>query len=108
MVHIFCHTLDTIPMNSYLETELRHGTTKLWDILRIDFLLTFNFEDGFECIGEAFQEAKTVRFRTSNESIEWAPSDWSIQPQHVLECYNVIVEEEEEEPPNITIPKTEG
>ena len=25
-VHIFCHTLDTITMNWYLETELRHRT----------------------------------------------------------------------------------
>jgi len=25
-VHLFCHTLDVIPMNWYLETELRHGT----------------------------------------------------------------------------------
>ena len=26
-VHKFFHTLDTIPMNWYLETELHHGTT---------------------------------------------------------------------------------
>jgi len=25
-VHLFCHTLDVIPMKWYLETELRHGT----------------------------------------------------------------------------------
>ena len=38
-VHIFCHTLDTISMNWYLEMELRHGTTK-WDILKEILLLT--------------------------------------------------------------------
>lgn len=32
-VHLFCHTLDIIPMNCYLETELCHGTAE-WDILR--------------------------------------------------------------------------
>lgn len=51
-VHLFCHTLDTIPMNCYLETELRHGTVE-WDILREGFLMTFSFEDGFKCIDEA-------------------------------------------------------
>lgn len=45
-VHIFCHTLDTIPMNWYLETKLHHGTTE-WDILRNIFLLTFSFEEEF-------------------------------------------------------------
>lgn len=45
-VHIFCHTLDTILMNWYLETEMRHGTVE-WDILKEIFLLNFIFEDGF-------------------------------------------------------------
>lgn len=31
-VHLFYHTLDVIPMNWYLETELRHDTEE-WDIL---------------------------------------------------------------------------
>lgn len=51
-VHIFCHTLGIIPMNWYLETELRHGTME-WDILKESFLLTFSFKDGLECINEA-------------------------------------------------------
>jgi len=50
-VHIFCHTLDMILMNWYLETELQHGTTE-WDVLKEIFMLTFSFEDGFECIDE--------------------------------------------------------
>ena len=32
-VHLFCHTLDIIPMNWYLEIELRHDTAE-WDILQ--------------------------------------------------------------------------
>ena len=43
-VHLFCHTLDVIPMNWYLETKLYHGTNR-WDILRQGFLMTFSFED---------------------------------------------------------------
>lgn len=31
-VHLFCHTLGVIPMNSYMETKLHHGMEE-WDIL---------------------------------------------------------------------------
>lgn len=51
-VHLFCHTLDTIPMNWYLEMQFCHGTME-WDILREGFLMTFSFEDGFKSIDEA-------------------------------------------------------
>jgi len=52
-----------------LGTELHHGTTE-WDILRESFLLTFNFEDGFESINEVLQEIKIAIFRTPKELIE--------------------------------------
>lgn len=73
-MHILCHTLDTIPMNWYLETELRHGTVE-WDILRERFLLMFNFEDGLQCIDEALQDIKSTIFRMPKEPIEWAHPD---------------------------------
>ena len=53
-VHLFCHTLDVIPMNWYLETDLHHGTGE-WDILLEGFIMTFIFEDGFDCIHEVLQ-----------------------------------------------------
>jgi len=43
-LYLFCHTLDIMPMNWYIEMELHHGMRK-WDILREGFLLTFTFED---------------------------------------------------------------
>lgn len=58
-VHLFCHTLEVIPMNWYLETKLRHGT-KEWVVLHQGFLMRFCFEDGFKSIDEAFQEVKTT------------------------------------------------
>lgn len=45
-VELFCHTLEVIPMNWYIETELHHGTSE-WDILCEGFMLTFSFEDGW-------------------------------------------------------------
>ena len=49
-VHLFCHTLDVIPMNWYVEIELRHGTGE-WDILR---------EGGSVTIGERIHLYNTV------------------------------------------------
>ena len=87
-VHLFFHTLDTIPMNWYLEIELCHGIVE-WDILREGFLLTFNFEDGFACIDGSLQEIKAIILRTPQEPLEWIHQDWSTQLRHALECYNV-------------------
>ena len=39
-VHLFCHTLDVIPMNWYLETKLHHGTCE-WDILCEGFIIAW-------------------------------------------------------------------
>lgn len=58
-VHLFCHTLDVIPMNWYLETQLCHGTGE-WDILHEGFVMAFNFEDGFDYIDEVLQEVKAT------------------------------------------------
>ena len=51
-VHLFCHTLDVIPMNWYLEEEFWHGTEES-DVLQQGFLMMFIFEDGFESIDKA-------------------------------------------------------
>lgn len=69
-VHIFHRTLETIPMNWHLQTELSHGTME-WDLLKEGFLLTFNFEYGFTSIDEALQEIKAVIFRMPQEPMEW-------------------------------------
>lgn len=66
--HLFFHTLDVIPMNWFMETELRHGT-KEWDVLHQVFFMTFNFEDGFECIDEALQEVKEMIFKISQDPL---------------------------------------
>jgi len=56
-------------MNWYIESKLRHGTTK-WDVLKEGFLLGFSFEDGFPSIDEVLQEIKVVIFRTPKEPME--------------------------------------
>ena len=48
-VHLFIHTLDTIPRNWYTETELRRGTVT-WPLMIDSFLLTFTFESEYPSI----------------------------------------------------------
>ena len=94
-------------MNRYLETELCHCTDE-WGILRKGFLMTFNFEDGFECIDEAPHEVKAAIFRIPQDPLDLIQPDWTTQLCHALWCYNVTVEEEEHDPRKINIPETEG
>jgi len=93
-VHLFCHTLDVILMNWYLETKLCHGIDE-WDILRKGFIMTFSFEDGFDCIDEALQEVKAVIFRIPQDPLNLIQPDWTTQLRHALECYNVTAEKED-------------
>lgn len=79
-----------------------------WDVLKETFLLTFSFEDGFECIDDALQEIKVVIFRIPKELIEWVQPDWGMQLCHALECYNVTTEDGKEDPRNIHILDSEG
>src|ERR1700733_2760945 len=87
-VHLFCHTLDVIPMNWYVETELHDGIGE-WDVLHEGFVMTFSFEDGFDGIEEALQEVKATIFRVSKEPLDLAQLEWATQLSCTLECYNV-------------------
>lgn len=106
-VHIFFHTLDTISMNWYLETELQQKTAE-WDVLKESFLLTFNFEDRFECIDKSLQEIKDAIFKMPEEPITQVQPEWNTQLRHALECYNVTIQEGKEDPRNISIPESRG
>lgn len=89
-VHGFIHTLEIIPQNWYLETELRHGTMS-WEDMADGFILTFSFEDDFPCIDSALQEVIKKIFRNAT-SLTWKHPDWTVQLEHALECYNIIAE----------------
>lgn len=104
---LFCHTLDVIPMNRYLETELHHGTRK-WDILHEGFIMKFSFEDGIDYIDEELPQVKATIFQIPQDPLDLIKPDWTTQLSHALECYNVTAEEEDEDPRKINIPETEG
>lgn len=101
-VHLLCHTLDIIPINWYTETKLHHSTGE-WDILHEGCLLTFTFEDRWwDTIDDAPQVVKAAICRTTQDPME------VLQLVGSPECYSVNIEEEDEDPQKINIPKTEG
>ena len=106
-VHLLCHTADVIPTNWYIETKLRHGTCER-DIIREGFMMTFSFEDMFDCIEEALHEVKSTIFRIPHDPVDLAQPEWATQMSCTLECYNVIAKDEDEDPQKINIPQMEG
>eukprot|EP00253_Pinus_taeda_P027650 PITA_27650 len=69
--------------------------------------MKFSFEDGFECIDEALQEVKAAIFKILKDPFDLIQPDWTTQLHHVLECYNMAAEEEDEDLRNINIQKAE-
>ena len=63
-------------MNWNLEVELHHGIGK-WDILHNGFIMTFSFEEGFDCIDEALQEVKAMIFRIPQDPLDLIQPDWT-------------------------------
>jgi hypothetical protein len=87
-----------------LETELCHAIGE-WDILCEGFIMTFNFEIGFDCINQAPQEFKEAIFRIPQVPLDLIQPDWTTRLSDTLECYNGTAEEEDEDPKNINIPE---
>ena len=70
--------------------------------------MMFSFEDGFDCIDVALQEVKAAIFRILQDPLDLIHLDWTTELSHVLECYNVTTEEEDEDPKKINILEMEG
>lgn len=86
------------PMNWYNEIELRHDTSE-WDILQEGFLLTLTFEDRWsDTVDDALLAVKAPIFKIPQEPKEAFQPEWVTQLSYALECYNVNVEEDDEDP----------
>ena len=73
------------------------------------FELTFAFEFEYPSIDQALEVIKSKIFEDGTLSVS-AQSDWAIQLEHALECYNFAEEsgDEDENPRSINIPESEG
>jgi len=95
-------------MNWYTETELCHGTSE-WDVLRKGFLSTFTFEDRWsDTVDDTLHAVKAAIFKIPQKPLEVLQPEWATQLSCALECYNINVEEDDEDPRNIKILKMEG
>lgn len=83
-LHLFCHSLDVILMNWYLERELCHGIGE-WDILCEGSIMTFSLKDMFDCINEALQEVKAPIFMIPQDPLDMIQPDWTTHLNHALE-----------------------
>ena len=70
--------------------------------------MTFSFKHGLESIDEALHEIKATIFSILQEPLEWFQPDQSTQLHQALECYNVTINEGDEDPRNINSPESEG
>ena len=85
-----------------METELQRETNE--GISPTDsFILTFSFESGFECLGKALQDIQEVIFDTTKPKVECALPTWDVKMKDIVNCWNFWVEDNEEDPRNITI-----
>lgn len=70
------------------------------------FILTFNFEDDFPYIDFSLQIVKKNIFENVTP-LTWQQPNWAAHIENVLECYNLIADEEED-PRKIDIAESKG
>jgi hypothetical protein len=61
-VHKFINTLDTIPINWYLQAKLRLITTD-WEGMTLNFVTTFLLKSQYPTIDQALQTARQKVFK---------------------------------------------
>jgi hypothetical protein len=110
-MHIFIHTLDTIPKNWYLELEMHRETTR-WEDLVQRFIVTFTFKHespSIDVVLQAIQSNIILEEGTMEVVSMCSVHRANINVHELLECYNVAKEEQDEEDPrNVQVPKIEG
>lgn len=70
------------------------------------FIWKFSFEDDFLYIYSSLHTINNNIFENSAPRT-WKQPNWVVQIEHVLECYNLIVEEEDD-PRNVDKAESEG
>jgi len=59
--------------------------------------MTFNFEGRFGSIHEVLQEVKDAIFNIPQDPLDLIQLEWATQLSHMLECYNVTTNEEDDD-----------
>jgi len=78
--------------------DLYYGLSE-WDFLCEGFLLTFTFKDHWQdIVDDVLQAIKAAIFKIPQEPMEVLQREWVTQLSCTLECYNINVEEDDEDP----------
>jgi hypothetical protein len=106
-VHKSINTLDTTPINWYLEAEL-HLTTIDWQGMTHNFVATILFESQHPLVD---QDLHVVRQKVFEEApslpVEQEKDEWTAPLQKLQGCYNINADEDDD-PRNVKITEMEG
>jgi hypothetical protein len=106
-VHKFINTLETTPINRYLQAELCLITI-YWEGMTHNFVTTFLFEIQYPSVYQALQIVRQKLFEeASNLHLEQEEDEWIVSLQKLQGCYNTNVEEDND-PRKVNIAETEG
>jgi hypothetical protein len=106
-VHKFINTLDTTPINWYLQAELCL-TTSDWYGMTQKFITTFLFESQYPSLDQALQIMRQKVFEeVPNPPLEQEEEEGTAHFQCLQGCYNINVDEDDY-PRNVNIAETEG
>jgi hypothetical protein len=106
-MHKFIKMLDTIPINWYLQAELRLITAK-WEGMTQNFVTTFLFEIHYPTVDQTLH---TVRHKVFEEApslpLEQEEDEWITPLQKLQGCYNINADEDDD-PRKVNIIETKG
>jgi hypothetical protein len=106
-VHKFINTLDTTPINWYLQAELCFVTTD-WYGMTQNFIATFLFESQYPTVDQALQIIRQKVFEEApNPPLDQEKDEWTVPLQQLQECYNINVDEDDDLR-DVNILETEG
>ena len=104
-VHKFINTLDTTPINRYLQAELRFITPD-WEGMTQNFVTTFLFEIQYPIVDQALQNVRQKVFEEAPSlPLEQEEDKWTAPLQKLQGCYNIIADEDDD-PRKVNIAKT--
>jgi hypothetical protein len=106
-VHKFVNTLDTTPINWYLQAELCLITTD-WEGMTQNCVTTFLFESQFPLVDQSLQIVRQKLFEeASSLPLEQEEYEWTAPLQKLQGCHNINVDEDDD-PRKVNITETEG
>jgi hypothetical protein len=106
-VHKFINTLDTTPINWYLQAELCLITTD-WEGMTQNFVTTFLFKIQYPTVDQALQTVKQKVFEeASSLPLKQEEDEWTVPLQKLQGCYNINVDEDDD-PRKVNIAEIEG